>query len=361
MRRAVVALALAFGLHASSPRADDDVPAAAHRQATEGRFDEAAATLEREAAGVRDVARANALREIALTYRVALGDFALAWRDAQVLTGDPERAAEAELEAAEVLTRARRWAEGARFHAAWLRRHGRASARLRGRALVALGDALRESGNVAAAEAAYRRAVALARAGEPQDAWVAAARFWVAERSLRAFMARRMPTFRGVTRRAYDVWVQRELTPFIQEQIRLLRGDLTRAYTEVVNHHVPRWEVAAYQRLASMFHRFHMYVRSAPLPPDIARVPELIDAFDALICRDPRDPGLETATEGYRRCLLAATRLREANGFSRVCEAELHAIDRGRFPLADEVAPSPDQGLTRPSLAARDTAAPPRL
>jgi len=360
MRHAVVALALAFGLHASSPRADDDVPAA-YRQATEGRFDEAAATLEREAAGASDVARANALRELALTYRVALGDFVLARRDAQALTGDPERAAEAELEAAEVLTRARRWAESARFHAAWLRRHGRASARLRGRALVALGDALRESGNVAAAEAAYRRAAALARPGEPQDAWPAAAHFWVAEAAHRAFMARRMPRFRGETRRAYDVWVQRELTPFIQEQIRLLRGDLTRAYTEVVNHHAPRWEVAAYHRLASMFHRFHVYVRSAPLPPHLARHPALIDAFDDLICRDPRDSVLDVATEGYRRCLHVATRLREANEFSRACEAELHAIDPGRFPRADELTPSPDQGLTRPSLAARDTAAPPRL
>ncbi|MFO0605604.1 MAG: hypothetical protein U0324_20650 [Polyangiales bacterium] len=344
MRHAVVALALAFGLHASSPRADD-VPAAAYRQATEGRFDEAAATLEQEAAGARDAARANALRELALTYRVALGDFALAWRNAQALTGDPERAAEAELEAAEVLTRARRWAEGARFHAAWLRRHGRASAGLRGRALVALGDALRESGNVSAAEAAYRRAAALTRPGEPQEAWSAAARFWVAEAAHRAFMARRMPTFRGVTRRAYDVWVQRELTPFIQEQIRLLRGDLTRAYTEVVNHHAPRWEVAAYQRLASMFYRFHVYVRSAPLPPEFVRHPELMEAYESLICRDPQDGVLDVATEGYRRCLHVATRLREANEFSRACEAELHAIDPGRFPLADEIAPLSDQGL----------------
>ncbi len=50
------------------------------------------------------------------------------------------------------------------------------------------------------------------------------------------------------------------------------------------------------------------------------------------------------ATEGYQRCLRTAVHLREVNEFSRACEAALHAIERGRFPLADEVAP-PEQGL----------------
>ena len=115
----------------------------------------------------------------------------------------------------------------------------------------------------------------------------------------------------------------------------------------MVNHHAPRWEVGAYYRLASLLQRFHTHLRRAPLPPDIARHPELIDAYESQCdpdCMERRDAHLRVATEGYQRCLRTAVHLREVNEFSRACEAALHAIERGRFPLADEVAP-PEQGL----------------
>lgn len=354
MRRAIIALAAV--LRVSSVRADD-VLDASDRDAALGRFEEAAATLEREAASHPPAAGAPSVRawlERALEYRVALGDHPSALRDAQALArqvDDRDRAAEAELEAATVLTRGQRWTENARFHEAWLRRHAGASAGLRVRALVELGDALRATGGEARASVSYQRALDAAAAltdPTPVAPWLARARFWLAERAYRAFLARSFPRFPGGGRRAYDRWVQRVLTPFIQEQVRVLREDMTRQYTGVVNHHVPRWEVAAYNRLATMFYRFQQYIRTSPPPPDIARVPELLEAYNRCegALRDCwEQPFVDTASEGFQRCLRTATNLREFNDYARECEAQLYAINRGRFPLADEFTPAPDQGL----------------
>lgn len=358
MRRVAIALAAGFVLRAASVFADEGVEEA-RRHEVMGRFDEAAAVLEREAARsstAEGVPRRRAWLERALEYRVALGDWDGALRDARALARIAEagRGAEAELEAATVLVRAGRWAESARFHDGWLRRYGgAASAGLRARALTELGDALREAGSAERAAGAYERAVGAmagrnAQEREAAAPWLARARFWVAEREFRAFMARRMPRYAGSDeRRAYDRWAQRTLNPFVREQVQLLREDLTRLYTEVVNLHVPRWEVAAYSRLGTMFHLFAEQIRNMPPPPDIARHPELLEAYCQL--RDCWEPGgfrpEHVATEGFRRCLATATHLREANEFSRECEERLNAIDRARYPMADEIVPTPDRGL----------------
>jgi len=107
MRRTVIGLTAV--LRASFAFADD-VLDASDRDATMGRFEEAAASLEREAAS-----RVRAWLERALEYRVTLEDHPNALQDAQALAhwvDDRDRAAEAEREAATVLTRTGRHARG---------------------------------------------------------------------------------------------------------------------------------------------------------------------------------------------------------------------------------------------------------
>ena len=176
---------------------------------------------------------------------------------------------------------------------------------------------------------------------------VAEARFHIAEQLYQRFRARRLPVFHGSSgRRAYDQWVTRTLTPFIQEQIRFLREDATRQYTEVVNMHVPNWEVAAYSRLADMFYQFAVYIRTSPAPADIQRVPELLDAWNVL--KDEQtQPFVDTATEGYQRCIRTSTTVHWFNEWSRLCERELNNIDRARFPVADEVRVEPNLLFSR--------------
>ena len=176
----------------------------------------------------------------------------------------------------------------------------------------------------------------------------AEARFYVAEQLYQRFRARRLPQFRGSGRRAYDTWVQRTLSPFITEQITFLRGDATRQYTEVVNMHVPNWEVAAYSRLADMFYQFAVYIRTSPPPEDIRRVPELLDAWNVL--KDEQtQPFVDTATEGYQRCIRTSTNVHWFNEWTHLCERELNNIDRGRFPVADEVRVEPNLLFSRPN------------
>ncbi len=292
---------------------------------------------------------------------IALGDAPGAERDVRDLarcSNDRGHVAEVELDIAAVSERAERWRESAHFHEAWLQRHAQiASPLLRVRALAQLGDALRGSGDALRANAAYGRAVAVVLSqnidaldptGERLRPYLARARFWLAEPAWRAFMARSVPRFGGSdTRRAYDLWVQRVLTPFVRESQRLLNEDLTRLYTLVVNHHISRWEVAANQRLAA----FARWVAAIPPPPEVRRHPEIMEVWcnelDTLDCGHPGTRFLNVAAEGFRRWLRTAEHLRHMDDFALACEHALHDFDRGRFPLADELTPTPDQGLLR--------------
>jgi hypothetical protein len=190
---------------------------------------------------------------------------------------------------------------------------------------------------------------ASADAVEKSKEAVAEARFYLAEVVYQRFRARRLPVFRGAGgRRGYDTWVQRTLTPFIQEQIRFLRTDATQQYTEVVNMHVPNWEVAAYARLADMFYQFAVYIRTSPPPADIQRVPELLDAWNVL--KDEQtQPFVDTAIEGYQRCIRTSTNVHWFNDWTSLCERGLNEINRGRFPLADEVRVEPNLVFSRPT------------
>ncbi len=112
------------------------------------------------------------------------------------------------------------------------------------------------------------------------------------------------------------------------------------------NHHAPRWEVAANQRLAAVFVQFARCVAAIPPPPEIRRHPEIIEVWcnegETLDCGPPEARVLRVAAEGFRRCLRTAERLRYFDEFARACERGLNDIDRARYPLADEVTPTPD-------------------
>jgi hypothetical protein len=112
--------------------------------------------------------------------------------------------------------------------------------------------------------------------------------------------------------------------------------------------HVPNWEVAAYSRLADMFYQFAVYIRTSPPPADIQRVPELLDAWN-VIKDEQTQVFVDTATEGYQRCIRTSTTVHWFNEWTHLCERELNNINRGRYPVADEVRVEPNLLFSRPN------------
>ncbi len=174
---------------------------------------------------------------------------------------------------------------------------------------------------------------------------VAEARFYLAEVLYQRFQNERFPRNPGTNRRAFDAWVERSLTPYIRTRQGLL-DSATAKYVEVVNMHVPNWEIAAVSRLADMYYQFAQTIRNAPIPPDIQRNDELLDAY-RLVLDQRTQPFMNTASEGFQRCIRTATQVHWFNEWSQLCERELYEIDRVRFPLADEVRVEPNLVFSR--------------
>jgi tetratricopeptide (TPR) repeat protein len=179
---------------------------------------------------------------------------------------------------------------------------------------------------------------------------VAEAKFHLAEVLYNRFMAARMPSYSGGgTRRAFDTWSTRTLTPYIQNRQRTLDEASTR-YQELMRMDSPNWKIAAAARLADMYFQFAQTIRTAPVAPDIQRNPDLIDAYN--VRRDEvTQPFINSATTGFQLCIQTATREHWFNEWSQLCERNLNVIDRLRFPLADEIRVEPNQVFSRASNA----------
>jgi len=179
---------------------------------------------------------------------------------------------------------------------------------------------------------------------------VAEAKFHLAEVLYNRFMAARVPPYSGgSTRRAFDTWVQRSLTPYVQNRQTLL-NDAQRRYEELMRMDSPNWKIAAAARLADMYFQFAQTIRTAPVAPDIQRNADLLDAYN--VRRDEvTQPFVNSATTGFQLCIATATREHWFNEWSQLCERNLNVIDRLRFPLADEIRVEPNQIFSRASNA----------
>ncbi|MBL8601839.1 MAG: tetratricopeptide repeat protein [Myxococcales bacterium] len=178
---------------------------------------------------------------------------------------------------------------------------------------------------------------------------VAEARFYLAEVAYQRFMAARLPAFSGTNRRAFDTWTQQRLTPYIVSRRRLME-EATAKYTEVMAMRVPNWEIAGASRISDMNNQFAITIRNAPIPPDVQRNADLLDAY-RLLLDETTQPFINTAVTGFTACIVRATQVHWFNEWSQLCERSLNTIDRQRFPLADEIRIEPTLVFSRPSNA----------
>lgn len=179
---------------------------------------------------------------------------------------------------------------------------------------------------------------------------VAEAKFYLAELLYNRFMGARLPAYSGGgNRRSFDTWTTRQLTPYVTAR-RATLEEATTKYREVIELHVPNWEIAAFARLADMFHQFARTIREAPVAPDIQRNADLLDAYNVL--RDETtQPFIENAKAGFQRCIQRSTAVHWFNEWSQLCERSLNVIDRLNFPLADEVRVEPNLVFSRANNA----------
>ncbi|MGZ4807836.1 MAG: tetratricopeptide repeat protein [Thermoanaerobaculia bacterium] len=176
---------------------------------------------------------------------------------------------------------------------------------------------------------------------------VAEARFYLAEEVYARFTARHLPVYHGAgTAHAFNAWVEHTLTPFITTQRTYLEHDATSQYQSVISMHVPNWEIAAAARLADMFFQFAQYIRTADVPPDVRRNPDLLDAWNVM--RDERSQQfVDLAKVGFEACIRRSTDVHWFNEWSQLCERELNQIDRRQYPLADELRMDPNLLFSR--------------
>lgn len=227
----------------------------------------------------------------------------------------------------------------------------------------------------AATETFQRSAERIAQAeGSDEDRalWLARAReatsealFYLAEYKYNEFRAVRFPAYRGPTTLvAVTRWSQNDLFPWLQRKIEALRT-AEAAYNQIEPLQIPQWQIAAASRVGVMYRSIIDDVRSAPIPDEISRDPELegiyLDTMENVLNGSNPGPDGRWETEddvrcsegagdaacqgapipralgAFEYCLTLATRVRWFNEFSAQCEQELNQLDRARFPLAAEL------------------------
>lgn len=342
--------------------------------------------------------RAFAALENAVFFRLGLGEEDQALEDARLYERSfrrtrPRETAQVVFSLGAIHERRGDWPRAHAHYHAFLRDYGHSAPPHQVlRAHVQLGRAQWEQGrhdeamvHFRAAESAWSR-LASSGAGAPttdEEALftaraaeaVSEALFYLGERDYEDFVAVRFPRYSGpATLARVTRWSSESLAPWLTRKIAALRL-AEAAYARVEPLGIPEWRIAAAARVGQMYQRIVDDVRSAPVPDDIAGVPELLDAYDTTLdsvldgsspgedgqwdtaddvrCPDPtsfaptiaeRAPPpacasapIARALSAYEHCLGLATRVRWFNHWSTRCEAALHEMARARYPLAAEL------------------------
>ncbi len=231
----------------------------------------------------------------------------------------------------------------------WLGRHAEAASPARVvEAHVAIGRAQRRMGETQRAGLAFARAIesyerlgpAVAalpeaeRAREIREAReaVAEAAFGNADVLYERFRDTPLPRYR---RGRVEAWVERAFRPWLEEQLaNLARAEA--AFERVAEYDDPRWTIASAARVGEMYARFADAFGDAPVPPAIARDPDLYAEYVDELERQRRRFS-EPAVDRYALCLGIATRLRFFDERSQRCEHELNRLDPSEYPLSAEL------------------------
>ncbi len=302
----------------------------------------------------------------AVFFRLGLGDdekaiAAARFFEQRLAEDDPERAAQVAFAIGTIYEVRDEHRAVVEHYRRWLSRHAAAASPARIiEAHVAIGRAERRMGDAQRAGLAFSSAIeawerlapaieALPEAERPREVRearqaVAEAAFGEADALYERFRDTPLPRYR---RGRVETWVERSFRPWLEAQLVNL-AQAEAAFERVAHYDDPRWTIASAARVGEMYARFADAFGDAPVPPAIARDPDLYAEYVDELERQRRRFS-EPAVERFALCLGIATRLRFFDERSQRCEHELNRLDPSEYPLSAELR----RGVRAPSAPAR--------
>lgn len=133
----------------------------------------------------------------------------------------------------------------------------------------------------------------------------------------------------------FEFWLEKRFKPWMDKKTALL-GEANKLFAEVVEMHVPEWEMAASARAGDMQLQFMNALYDAPLPPAFKNDEELTTVYRQSM-DEKAEPFREVAIKLYDHCLNVSTKIRWFNENSRRCEEQLHKLSPVNYPVSEEI------------------------
>ncbi len=142
----------------------------------------------------------------------------------------------------------------------------------------------------------------------------------------------------------FDYWLEFDFKPWMEKKTKVLE-EANKLFANVVDMHVPEWEMAAAARAGDMQVEFMQSLYDAPLPPAFKDDQELIDIYRSSM--DERaEPFRSVAVNLFDHCLNVSTKVRWFNENSMRCESELNKLDPKKYPISEEIRIQPENEMS---------------
>ncbi len=142
----------------------------------------------------------------------------------------------------------------------------------------------------------------------------------------------------------FDYWLEYDFKPWMEKKTKVLE-EANKLFSDVVEMHVPEWEMAAAARAGDMQVEFMQSLYDAPLPPAFEGDQELIDIYRSSMDKKA-EPFREVAVNLFEHCLNVSTKVRWFNENSLRCETELNKLDPRKYPISEEIRIQPENEMS---------------
>lgn len=143
----------------------------------------------------------------------------------------------------------------------------------------------------------------------------------------------------------FDYWLEFKFKPWMENKSKVL-DEANKLFAEVVNMHVPEWEMAAAARAGDMQLEFMNALYDAPLPPAFKDDEELTTIYRQSM-DEKAQPFRDVAVKLFDHCLTVSTAVRWFNENSLRCEGALNKLDPRKYPVSEEIRIQPNNDIKK--------------